>query len=412
LIQRLLVKLDEFHMKDAQSNTLKIFDLSNVSKCAALTSYVEGRVSHYFEARGWTNSINAPNTVFSSEWLAYLRTRGILLDPAEELDWSGKGQHVEYAAEEEQNIPLKSEKILGHSQTAIVESVKCRRIRLARKTITCSRYLRKEDAITEVEHLGHLQHAHVVRVVGTYTLKRHLAILLYPAADCDLDTFLHDQLDSRGLILGHDTRAIKRFFGCLSNATAFIDEHNIKHMDIKPKNILVRLKMADFYTVYIADFGIARSYQSAGDSETDTPVSYTRTYAAPEVVTQDKRGFNADIFSLACVFMEMMAILASRQTGVYEERNRLLAIHKGQSGNPAFYASIDRVLQWYEATIKGKITLHDDSRNGEPEFMDLCPRMLSEVPASRPSSAELKKSTAWMSCHECDSGPEPFEAAK
>jgi hypothetical protein len=93
------------------------------------------------------------------------------LDPMDELDWSGRGQHVEYKLEEENDIPLKTEKILGHSATAIVDSVLCRRIRLARKRIRCSRRLSKEDAITEVEHLQRLNHSHIVRVVGPYTLK-------------------------------------------------------------------------------------------------------------------------------------------------------------------------------------------------------------------------------------------------
>ncbi|KAH7382734.1 kinase-like domain-containing protein [Phaeosphaeria sp. MPI-PUGE-AT-0046c] len=412
LIQDVLAKLVSFHLEDVNSEVVYAPKTSNELANSSLASYLESRISQYFAARDGVSSTRPPSKVFSSEWLAHLGTRGILVEPAEELDWSGKGQHVEYAPEEEQDIPLTSEKILGHSQTAIIDSVKCRRIRLARKKITCSRQLRKEDAITEVEHLRRLQHAHVVCVVGTYTLRRHLAILLYPAADCDLDAFLNEHLDSSEPAPGCGADTIERFFGCLSNATAFIHEHNVKHMDIKPKNILVRQKRVDFYTVYIADFGIARSYQSPSDSETDTPVSFTRTYAAPEVVLQDKRGFNADIFSLGCVFMEMMATLHSLRTfGPCDERQRLLDLRKGTSGSPAFYDSISEVLQWYEDTIRPHFAQYYESGLGGSEFMDLCPRMLSEVPSTRPSSCELRASTVWMSCHKCDAGPEPFEAA-
>lgn len=134
--------------------------------------------------------------VFSSEWLEYLRSRGVLLDPAKELDWSGRGQHVEYEPWEGGNIPLKAEKILGHSATAVVESVMCRRIRLARKQIRCSRSLSKEDAIVEVEHLNRVHNRHILRVVGTYTLRRDLFILLYPVCEWNLEEFMDDIVEN------------------------------------------------------------------------------------------------------------------------------------------------------------------------------------------------------------------------
>jgi serine/threonine protein kinase len=93
---------------------------------------------------------------------------------------------------------------------------------------------------------------------------------------------------------------------------SFIHGHNIKYMDIKPKNILVQLHhVHGGYQIYIADFGHAKAYRSAEESSTDSPTSSTRTYAAPEAVIQDTRGFPADIFSLGCVFMEIFACIIS-----------------------------------------------------------------------------------------------------
>lgn len=146
-------------------------------------------------------------------------------DPTEELDWSGRGQHVEYAPNEQSKIPLKTEKVLGFSKSALVESVICRRIRLARKTIRCTRRLSQKDAITEVEHLQRLQHAHIVRVVGTYTFQKNLAILLYPAAEWNLEEFLDTMIEDPDLATSETnlrTRALVSFFGCLSSAVNFI----------------------------------------------------------------------------------------------------------------------------------------------------------------------------------------------
>ena len=58
------------------------------------------------------------------------------------------------------------------------------------------------------------------------------------------------------------------------------------------------------YKVYIADFGISRSYRTIPESETESPTSFTKTYAAPEVINQSRRGLSADVFSLGCVFAE------------------------------------------------------------------------------------------------------------
>jgi serine/threonine protein kinase len=401
-----------------------LFELKGEDKIKELEDDITMSVLRFIGTNSPREHSFAAGEVFSSEWLMHLHNRGILLDPLEELDWSGEGQHVEYSPEDEGEIPLRSEKILGHSQTAIIDSVRCRRIRLARKKITCSRRLKKEDAIVEVEHLMRLQHAHIVRVVGTYTLKKDLAILLYPAAEWDLDSFLDDLLEVTNrrpmhMRPGPIAHVLIDFLGCLSNAIAFIHDGNVKHMDIKPKNLLVRIRKENRFKIYVADFGIARSYKSAADSETDSPTSFTRAYAAPEVVHQDKRGLSADIFSLGCVFMEMMATLFSCSTEGDDERERLLDLRKVKTGNPAFYANIDVVTQWYKNIINVDSTDKKDNQEAwmsvlaeiSSEVTDLILRMIMENSDLRPSASELKEKTARISCAECSAGPEPFEAA-
>lgn len=390
---------------DIMRHVLRFLETRRVSECAAVPVLGE---------------------VFSSVWLSHLYAKGILLDQMEELNWSGKGQHVEYGPHDENEVPLSYEKTLGHSQTAVVESVRCRRIRLARKKIVCSRRLKKEDAIVEVEHLTKLHHLHILRVVGTYTLKRELAILLYPAAEWDLDKFMDELLDDASGLSTHEssfesTQALVTFFGCLSNAVEYIHAKNVKHMDIKPKNILVRWRKGKNYRVYIADFGIARAYTSAADAETNSPTSFTRTYAAPEVVHQDTRGFSADIFSLGCVYMEMMAVLSSCLTldEAHDDRQKLLDLRQSNS-NPSFYANIQEVIQWYDTIIAYRTS---NKRSGFPGWdhgpirlghsgIKIIPNMILSAPDSRPSASELKDLMAGVDCSECDSGPEPFEAAE
>jgi hypothetical protein len=78
------------------------------------------------------------------------------IDPEVEQVWSGRGQHAEFQKDEQKliNEVLEVQDNLGSTRTAIVQSVKCWRILLARKTITCGKQtMTKQEAIEEVSHL-------------------------------------------------------------------------------------------------------------------------------------------------------------------------------------------------------------------------------------------------------------------
>ena len=348
-----------------------------------------------------------------SAWLEYLNSRGLLDSEFHERDWSGKGQHAEYQVHEVPSIPLVVENVLGHTASALVESVICRNVRLARKTVRCTRRLRREDALKEVEHLQRLEHSHLVRVVGTYiiTPRKDLSILLYPVAECNLEAFLDsisedvDSDDVHQLVLASQkVRSVATFFRCLAQTLAYIHASLVKHMDIKPKNILVRdiskephltphppgSRSAVRYKVYIADFGIARAYTSAEDAETANPTAFTRVYAAPEVVCQDTRGLKADVFSLGCVFAEMVAALLG-------ERDHLIDIRDQNELDSSFQANIPQIRKWVqELPISDAI----------PIFPGQLVAMLSRIPTHRPSAARLAKFLGSSRC--CTSGPEEF----
>jgi serine/threonine protein kinase len=286
--------------------------------------------------------------------------------------------------------------------------------------------------------LKKLQHAHIVRIMGTYVLGRKLSILLYPVANHNLETFLeamnegdsHENLENM-------RRSCKGFFTCLSSAMHYIHSKLTKHMDIKPKNILVRLEnrriawglLRTRYTVFIADFGIARSYQQLNATETDSPTSFTRKYAAPEVVLQDKRGLPADIFSLGCVFLEMIAVLNGMPgTGVnslyYAEIMFRSPKHKtttltmdvlqtlleeSPSSDSSYCSNITTISR--ELSVLGSWRLIEFRvvvpRDGG--LANLIQRMLSEDPEARPSARDLVFQFPSVQCC-CDAGPVPLEA--
>lgn len=340
-----------------------------------------------------------------------LRLKGLWPpDPTLESDWSGKGQHVEFQRHhrDEINRLLQVKATLGSTNSAVVESVKCKRIYLARKTIFCGRHFTKEQAIEEVAHLEKIQHSHIVRVIGTYTIANQISILLYPVAEYNLETFLRELIEhcmdaktiGPGFLL-----SVSGFFGCLSGAVAFIHSKMTKHMDIKPKNILVRKIGANHTThkspwkVYIADFGIARSYSSLAASETEGPTMFTRKYAAPEVVDRDKRGFPADVFSLGCVFVEIAAAIVqahmitrnfcnvtSKFKKPIEELETRLAAN--EFGDMSYQANIPEVQQFVLQLNLGRILRY--YLQFRLKFAhDAISEMLDPTPGHRPTARIL-----------------------
>jgi serine/threonine protein kinase len=330
-----------------------------------------------------------------------------------EQNWSGRGQHAEYSTSEKPLLRsiLLVEDTLGSTSTAVVESVKCRRILLARKTVRCNRRMTKEMAIDEVAHLSRLNHAHIVRVIGTYSMAETLSILMYPVAEWNLETFLSNlHSGSDGIF---KKSALAKFFGCLANTVAYIHSSLTKHMDIKPQNILVRKRRQNTWThykVYITDFGIARSYTSLDVSETEGPTMFTRRYAAPEVVDGQKRGLPADIFSLGCVFLEMAAVLFrydDREHSYLQSLKNKLALN--EYGDTSYQANISSCCLFIEMELHDERLLIND---GLEDIGSIIMQMLDEDPAKRPSASELTKTEVLKSKLCCSVGSEPLEAAR
>lgn len=351
------------------------------NSATSFVTTVSSNAASFFSARG--DSLRSRKSPEASSlagisqitsWRTFLQEQKLLPTHLEEQNWSERGQHAEYAEHEQTEVPLvAASRILGHSGSAVVDVVRCKRIILARKTIRCNYRMKREDAAKEVEHLQKLNHAHIVRMIGTYVFKnsKDLHILIYPVADYDLEKFMENDIDPMSLM---------KFFTCLASTLAYLHRELIKHMDIKPKNLLVRYNQPDHSPdrepkIYLADFGIARSYDSALDAETCSPTPFTRIYAAPEVVAQETRGFKADIFSLGCVFAEMLSALE----GSWED---LVRVRERNSADRSFQANIDSVVEHIKHLPRRKSSIFWIP---QLEFIS----MLNADPDKRPSAEEL-----------------------
>ncbi|KAH8730750.1 kinase-like domain-containing protein, partial [Phaeosphaeriaceae sp. PMI808] len=185
----------------------------------------------------------------------------------------------------------------------------------ARKTLGVATSRQRREAQlkafnNEIKVLRSLRHKHIIQYVGSYRHHRHLAIIMSPVADMgDMSRFLEDMKDTRDSVDEIPTLtqriSLENWFGCLASGLAFMHHQRIRHRDIKPSNILIHRG-----SVIFTDFGVSHDFNELDTTSTEGPVTgFTRRYCAPEVLNHGKRGISADIYSLGCVFLEVLAAL-------------------------------------------------------------------------------------------------------
>ncbi|KAL5315299.1 hypothetical protein ACEPPN_016166 [Leptodophora sp. 'Broadleaf-Isolate-01'] len=307
-------------------------------------------------------------------------------------NWSGKGQHVEFARNE--HIQLEEGKSLGRGASADVHEAVCRGVKIARKQIFCSRRMKIEDVKRELEILRKLDHKHVVTLLGSYTQGRVLGLLLFPAAACDLGVYL-DELDedlrSGNTDLGeamlkicerldvppyfsHAKERLNRVYGCLANAVQYLHGSDVRHKDLKPRNILLDRNDG----LFVTDFGLSRDTTDASTSVTNGIERGTYKYCAPEVARYEPRGRAADIYSLGCVFLEINTVY--REMSLVE-----FDAFRTKNEDHSFQNSPEKLKEWMARLREVPSSLD----LGIFDMMDLAEKMVADLPTERPTIAKV-----------------------
>ncbi|EXJ89007.1 serine/threonine protein kinase [Capronia epimyces CBS 606.96] len=193
----------------------------------------------------------------------------------------------------------------------------------------------EKEVHNEVSIMQKLRHHHIASVQFHYfdAEKNTYNLIMLPVAECDLRRFLHDcaQQGFPKTELMHLTS----WFGCLVGALDFAHSKHVKHEDIKPSNILIK-----DHQVYLADFGCAKDFEGLDNSNSiDTITFGTPVYSAPE---SKPRGRRADVFSLGCVFTEMLTV---KYKHTLEEFRAHRCLTHGDYPY-AFRESLPKVKEW------------------------------------------------------------------
>jgi serine/threonine protein kinase len=198
-----------------------------------------------------------------------------------------------------------SVRFLGSGGFSTVDEVVHRstKLRLGRKTLKNRDPAAIKELWKEVNVLQKLRHPHVIRFLGAYSKGDKMSMLLSPIADTTLALWLDRHKQDRPANFG---QMITKMFGCLASSVRYLHEQRpvVKHMDIKPQNILIVEGDGEFPHVVLCDFGI-----SSSDDLMDGRIQpLTRQYVAPEAFEGFTRKQAADIWSLGCVWTEMASV--------------------------------------------------------------------------------------------------------
>jgi len=92
----------------------------------------------------------------------------------------------------------------------------------------------------------------------------------------------------------------------ITRALKFAHDHGVVHRDLKPANLLVLDEPRDGFSVKLADFGIARLFGDAGQTNAGTVVG-TAEYMAPEQARGAPVDQRTDLYAMGLVMFAMLA---------------------------------------------------------------------------------------------------------
>ena len=153
--------------------------------------------------------------------------------------------------------------------------------------------------LREAKNLSHLEHDGIVNVLEAFSENNtHYYVMEYVDGG-SLDAYIR----SKGRLSERETLSLARQIG---SALAFMHENKMLHLDLKPKNIMLR---ADG-TLCLIDFGLSKQYEADGEPESSTTIGLgTPGYAPIEQGSSDDRKTFAptlDIYAFGATLFKML----------------------------------------------------------------------------------------------------------
>lgn len=149
----------------------------------------------------------------------------------------------------------------------------------------------------EISVMWHLDHANIVRYLGTARSERYLFIVLEYVSGGSIANMLQQ-------FGPFDDKLIRRFTVQILAGVAYLHDKGILHRDIKGGNVLV----TNEGVAKLADFGCSRQLTqmcTASMEESLQAIRGSVPWMAPEVIKQSGQSFTSDVWSVGATVIEM-----------------------------------------------------------------------------------------------------------
>jgi cyclin-dependent kinase 8/11 len=167
----------------------------------------------------------------------------------------------------------------------------------------------QQDAYREINILNELKHDNIVALEKVFVSPKDGEIqLVYDYADWPLSEIIAHHKPGNAEHQYCEMKVIKSITYQIFMGLKFLHENWIMHRDIKPANILIMgVGQSQPGRVKIADFGLARIFQSPLRKLADDGDVVTIWYRAPELLLGSKHYNRAiDIWAAGCILGELL----------------------------------------------------------------------------------------------------------
>lgn len=309
---------------------------------------------------------------------------------------------------------------------------------LALKVIVCKENTRppgpdsnvRKLALQEVQNMVAVRHPHIVVYVASFEdycisnrqvrqrrvagagagraifkrvdqqIKRHiLGIAMYPPAECNLRTFMLDITSATA----HSPHTVEEefwmvqylhtYFGCLAQAVSYLHKSTvrIRHKDIKPENVVID----GFGFPLLTDFGLSKHFETGQHSQ--GPTAKTLKYADPEAMQETQRDERSDVFSLGCVFLEMVTVLLGKPPSYAEEQLERMAGTADQVGEFKYTDALDNLQEYIDHLEQMAEAQLDALPSSLPDRPTSSPNYPPSIPKSQSFKARQREKEASLS---------------
>lgn len=313
--------------------------------------------------------------------------------------------------------------------------------------------LSQRDFLDLVSGIRPLRNDHIVSYWASYTHHGYGYILLTPTTEYSLKSFLATTPSIfKNLPKANRRVLVVNWILCLADTMAFLHSKSRSHCCIKPSTIL----FTDTNHVFYAD-STRLSPEAAGSGKDSSFDREWYDYAAPEQwyrptgpgspsakkggmnpysISPDGPNFNipkspdgtpspsalyhspnpqlnpqqADIFSLGCIFLELLSFLVKRSTSKFASFRSAKHKTAGRGGavlDTSFHKNLGQVESWMSSLAKDASKKVSDSEGGNvfrgiTPMLHIVTGMLSANPYDRPCASEVQQKVYQVLIDQCD----------